>query len=586
MKNDFVTSELKECLNRNSRPGTELGNDLEKLFSTARKSEMLLPVVGTQGMGKSTLINAILGEDILPNAADETTCVPVEVAYGEKEYAEVFFRNSEKRLEVKTKSELNAFVDNNENPANEKGVEHIRLYRNREILKSGLIVVDLPGVGSITAANEDTTKRYIENVRCAIFVIPTVPVIRRREAIFIKAAWSQFNNAIFVQNDFGETATEKRDSVEFNTLKLKQMSEENALNFEKPILLINAHKALTGAIQKIKSDIDESGINALTSKLTRLAKEWDSSLETALNERIKSILTLSISEVDRKLKEADSSAEKTREERKEEYHKNKAEIDQIVDTIDSISLWLSEQKTIVKRHISDECVKTAGRIRAGITNVINGGNVDGSLLEEAFRDIQTEEVEAFSLSAQDIIENLAKEFRDRMLDLIESIQIQEGIAYNKVDFKSKRKVKWEKGANYLFQVGGAAGGYLGAGAVAALFASNPAGWAVAAVGVCIYGLASLFGFGVKKYKLEKRKEEARKAVYPKIDEIEYQLKKSINLKLDEFFKDAEMKLEELRTQKKEELRAMRHAVNAPVRAENKALLEKDLRILSNAVKSL
>ena len=586
MKNNFVTSELKDCLNRNSRPGTELGNDLESLFSSVRKSEKLLPVVGTQGMGKSTLINAILGEDILPNAADETTCVPVEVAYGEKEYAEVFFRDSDNRVVANTKLELNAFVDNNENPANEKGVEHIRLYRNREILKSGLIIVDLPGVGSITAANEDTTKRYIENVRCAIFVIPTVPVIRRREAMFIKAAWSQFNNAIFVQNDFGETATEKRDSLEFNTLKLKQMSEENALNFEKPILMINAHKALAGAVQNNRSDIDDSGINILTSKITLLANEWDTSLANALTERAKSILILSISEVNRKLKEADSSEEKTRAERREEYDKNKAEIDRVVDTIDNISLWLSEQRPLVKRKISDEAAKTAGTIRAGITNVINSGTVDGSLLEEAFNDIQADEVEAFSLSAQDTVENLANEFREKMLDLIEEIQIQEGLAYDNVNFKSDEKLKWEKGVNYLAQIGGAAGAYYGAGVVAAALMSNPAGWAVALVGVGIYAVASLLGFGVKKYKLKKRKEAARKAIYPKIDEIERMLRKMINLKLDEFFKEAETQLEKLRTQKKEELCAMRYALNAPVHIENKTLLEEDLKILTTAVESL
>ena len=579
MKSDFVTSELKECLNRNSRPGTELGKDLESLFSTVRKSEKLLPVVGTQGMGKSTLINAMLGEDILPNAADETTCVPVEVAYGENEYAEVFFRNSNERVKINTKAELNAFVDNNENPANEKGVEHIRLYRNRDILKSGLIIVDLPGVGSITAANEDTTKRYIENVRCAVFVIPTVPTIRRREALFIKAAWSQFNNAIFVQNDFGETSVEKRDSMEFNTMKLKQMSQENALKFEEPILLINAYQALTGSIQHKPSEVEASGINKLTSKLSTLANEWDSTLASALQERILSILNLAMSEVKRKLKEADLSEEKSKAERRAQYEKNKEEIGKVVGTIDEVSSWLSEQRISLRLEISKTVSKTVGKIRADITHQINKGIVDGSMLEEVFYGIQTREVEEFSFTATDIISNLANIYRDKMLYLIEEVSVQESLSYGKVDFQSDEKLKWEKGVSKGI-------GYLGAAGSTAFLVSNPLGWTTALIGVGIFALASLLGWGVKKSQLEKRKEEAKKAVYPKIDEIERRLFGSINQKLNEFFKEAETQLDSLRDQKKKELRAMRHEINNPIGNDEKPMLESDLQILTKAIESL
>lgn len=46
--------------------------------------EIIIPVLGIQGAGKSSFLNSILMEDnILPTDVDETTCVPVEVRYGE-----------------------------------------------------------------------------------------------------------------------------------------------------------------------------------------------------------------------------------------------------------------------------------------------------------------------------------------------------------------------------------------------------------------------------------------------------------------------------------------------------------------------
>lgn len=360
MNKHFLTAELKDCLNRNSKPGLKFGDLLEQLFSEEKSNEKLLPVVGTQGMGKSTLINAILGEDILPNAADETTCVPVEVAFGKEEFAEVYFRDSDKRISIRTREELNSYVDNNENPANRKGVEHIRLYRNSPILESGLIIVDLPGVGSVTGANEDTTKRYIENVRCAIFVIPTVPTIRRTESLFIRAAWSQFNNAIFVQNDFGETELEKHDSVDHNTKILSQMAEQYSLNFEKPIRLINAYNALVGRLNKQEDLISKSGLNALIAKVSSMSKEWDSNLEEALQVRTREIISSSLAEAKRRLNEARQADEKTEEERKAKFEEQKKEIDRILKCIEEIEIWLEQDRLNIRKEISNEISNTVG----------------------------------------------------------------------------------------------------------------------------------------------------------------------------------------------------------------------------------
>ena len=102
----FVDEKLVRILDKYSIPGQEVGSSLKEAIFRSDNKELIIPVLGMQGMGKSTLINAILKEDIMPSEADETTCVPVEVKYGETELAEVYFISNTKKEIVHTKKEL------------------------------------------------------------------------------------------------------------------------------------------------------------------------------------------------------------------------------------------------------------------------------------------------------------------------------------------------------------------------------------------------------------------------------------------------------------------------------------------------
>ena len=153
MRSLSESTELLRLLEKYSPDGQNYAQLLLEIENKSNTSDMIVPVLGTQGMGKSTIINAILGEDILPSEADETTCVPVEIRYGTKHHGVVRFLCGKPEVIVNTKADLSEFVDNNSNPGNEKKVSHIVLYRESPLLKTGLVIVDLPGVGSLTKAN-------------------------------------------------------------------------------------------------------------------------------------------------------------------------------------------------------------------------------------------------------------------------------------------------------------------------------------------------------------------------------------------------------------------------------------------------
>lgn len=583
-----INQQLIDCLNRYSLPGQQLGDSLREAVERASSSSenVVIPVLGMQGMGKSTIINGLLKANILPNDADETTCVPVEVSYGDDEYGEVFFSDSTPTVKVHTRENLNTYVDNNENPANKKNVERICLYRKAEILKGGVTIVDLPGVGSVTLENEKTTQRYIKNVCCAIFVIPTVPTIRRLEEIFIQGAWSQFSDAIFVQNDWGETKTEKEDSLDFNSKLLKQVSEKIGSRFNGPILMVNAYEAVHGALNNDDAEVKRSNIGALADKIHKVASEWASNMTRGIRDRILATIDTSLKIACKRLDESMKSEAVQEAERKVAYEEFKSQNEKIFALISDIENWLSGKESSVKAELRQAVVKTVGDMRADLHKAIDKGVVDGKRLEQTFVDVQSIYIQNFYDEAVDILTKIAIEYNSKMNELEDALEVQNDLSYKNVNHSSKDKTKWEKSLPW---VGGAGGSMLGAafcGTLASIILSNPAGWIVTAVGLAIAGVVTLIASLFKKSVTESRKREAKNEIENSLRKVQAQLDVEIMKKCQEFFTGARECLRKVKEIKEDAEREMRRKVRRPSVAPDRECLEADIRLLESTKQSI
>ena len=69
------------------------GSNLAQLIDKLRENRFNLVVLGAFKRGKSTLINALLGESILPTAIVPLTSVVTVLGYGEHLNIEVLFHN-------------------------------------------------------------------------------------------------------------------------------------------------------------------------------------------------------------------------------------------------------------------------------------------------------------------------------------------------------------------------------------------------------------------------------------------------------------------------------------------------------------
>ena len=592
--NEFVNDQLVDVLNKYSDEPNKVGSLLRQAVSNSENKEMIVPVLGMQGLGKSTLINALLRENILPSEVDETTCVPVEVKYGEEEKAEVHFENKSDVDIVNTQVELANYVDNNFNPANKKGVERIVLFRKNNLLKSGLIVVDLPGVGSLTIENENTTKRYIENLCTAIFVIPIVPTMRKTERIFIKGAWSQFSTAIFVKNRWAkeedgvvlnsESDLEVEESVSHDTKELKKLAGELQNMFsDGDLVVVNAYKGIYGALNRNETMVVESNIEILKGKLEHLASNWESEKTRALMTKLEMGLLVTKHSIENLLKEQALSAEDVKRKRKEEYD-NYVKITREINNkvLETRQLLNDKEEEIFKlaRKKSEECV---GSIRARVYHVIDQGVVDGPKLSEAFNDIQEDEMETYFDAIFAKMQEIKFEVEGKFAEIQDIVSSENDFSQETISFNRNSAYKPEKGAE---PVGGILGGVVGMYFLVPLLGSNPAGWAVAGVLAASSIVFSLVGRLTKKLVMKGRMNNAKSEISPTIDEIESSLRKTVREKFEEASNKIKAALDRVISERREEERRLYEQINMPVNNEKTPVLTKDLEYVEQRMKEL
>ena len=135
------------------------GSNLARLIDKLRQNRFNLVVLGAFKRGKTTLINALLGEPLLPTAIIPLTSMVTILTYGERLTIEVLFHYGERRKI--SQPELVEYITEKGNPRNQKGVREVAITYPSEYLQDGVRVIDTPGVGSVYCHNTEVAYNYL-----------------------------------------------------------------------------------------------------------------------------------------------------------------------------------------------------------------------------------------------------------------------------------------------------------------------------------------------------------------------------------------------------------------------------------------
>jgi GTP-binding protein EngB required for normal cell division len=171
---------LVTALNSLAALGTERDREqIQALLDRLDAARLRVLVAGEAKRGKSTLINALLGRDVLPSGVTPLTAVATTVRYGDDVRAEVVFRDGHE--EKHPLSALADFVTEVRNPRNERMVAGVTVYLDAPVLAGGVELVDTPGTGSVFQWDTEAAYEALRTMDAAVFVLAADPPVSASE---------------------------------------------------------------------------------------------------------------------------------------------------------------------------------------------------------------------------------------------------------------------------------------------------------------------------------------------------------------------------------------------------------------------
>lgn len=569
---------LEKYLN-NDKQGIDYNRYFEHFIENLNKKEIMVPVLGIQGAGKSSFLNAILMEEnVLPTDVDETTCVPVEVRYGENtDEAVVYYLNGRKEhIRIK---ELEKYVHNDYNEANNLKVSKIVLYNKSDVLKDDIVLVDLPGVGSLTPQNQKTTLEYVDKLTAGIFLIRTNPPITRSEKSFINALWPKLANTIFVQNKWNDESVEDANEArEHNSGVLSSISYSHNEERDIKVDIVNVYEAVKGKFTGDEAAYNNSGIVNVIEEIKNISKEYNKDLMKVLSQRVNEVLENINDRINTYKTLALNKDNQNTLEKEERIKEIKTMLSENKRKLRDFRTYAEDEMNNIIDNSSKVIKENIENLRVELRRIINKGIVDGNRLSLIYKETSDKAIN----DIMDEILNSIGEFIKNINSRFENIRIKgfNGTYENISFFNKKSSIKYEKSIPALL---GVSTGVIGTvGAVGML--GGPVG---ILVGMGISLAFSLIGDHMRKKIVESRANYTLKDLEPMIEDLEIYLKEEITgdlmakqKEIDESIKAMKSNLENVFKQDVEDLEKQ---YETTYNEESILEFEKDLKILRELI---
>jgi GTPase Era involved in 16S rRNA processing len=191
---------------------TTLARDIRNTRIPKLEAERFhLVVLGEFNHGKSTFVNALLGQDVLPTGITPTTASINHVVYADTPRAHVkLLSGSETQIDP---SQLKDWVTVAGGHAND--VAFVELGFPSDLLKNNVVLVDTPGVNDLNEQRAEVTYGYVPRADAVVFLLDAGQALKDSEREFLRSRVleSARDRLIFVLGKMDILSPDERSAV-------------------------------------------------------------------------------------------------------------------------------------------------------------------------------------------------------------------------------------------------------------------------------------------------------------------------------------------------------------------------------------
>lgn len=262
---EAVIQKLDELIEIASKNDSVVHDNLARCKDRFVHPSYRIVLLGTFTSGKSTLINAFLGEDLLPTGLVPTTRAILELSHG-PQVAAVEVRSDGEEVPLRIddlKSKGVVFAEDG---------SYLRLYSNHDFVSNGLVIIDTPGL-------QDTNERAYELTLNEIPKADAVLMLFNAEVAGYGEAEREFLENVVLPNDVNRKFFPVCNKIDLLSKDgeverlLKWLREQLPRRLgDRRVIPVSARWALEGRLQAKPELIEKSRIRDLEESIQDFLK--------------------------------------------------------------------------------------------------------------------------------------------------------------------------------------------------------------------------------------------------------------------------------------------------------------------------
>ncbi len=163
----------------------EFRGALAMLLDRMENGSFEIGVFGRVSSGKSSLLNHLLGMEVLPVGVTPVTAIPTRVRSGAVARAVIEFADS--KAEHVELARLAEFATEQQNPGNRRHVTRIQVEVPSRRLTEGVTFVDTPGLGSLATGGAEETVAYLPRCDLGLVLVDAGSTLTHEDLATVQA---------------------------------------------------------------------------------------------------------------------------------------------------------------------------------------------------------------------------------------------------------------------------------------------------------------------------------------------------------------------------------------------------------------